>query len=53
MDSDTSKQVVLGGIRRQDEQGIEKKPVSKILPWLLLQFLPAGFCLELLPDFPQ
>lgn len=53
MDSATSGQVVLGDIRKQAEQGIEKKPVSKILPWLLLQFLPAGFCLELLADFPQ
>jgi len=39
---------VLGAIRKQAEQVMDKKPVSTTLPWLLLQFLPSGSCLQFL-----
>lgn len=35
-------------LRRQAEQAMESKPVSRVSPWPLLQFLSPGFCL----DFP-
>lgn len=46
-------QVGLGGIRKQAEQVIESKPVSKVPPRLLLQLLPAGSALSSYRDFPE
>lgn len=45
-------QVVLGAVRKQDEQGMESKSVSRVLPRPLLQFQSQVACLELRPWLP-
>lgn len=32
--------LVLGGVRKQAEQGMRSKPINRIQAWLLFQFLP-------------
>jgi hypothetical protein len=44
--------VVLGCIMEQTEQAMRIKPVNSIHPWLLLQFLPPGSCLDFPPCHP-
>lgn len=43
----------LGSIRKQAEQAMESNLVSSISPWLLVQFLLPGCCLEFLPWLPS
>ena len=43
---------VLGCIRKQTAEAIERKPVSRVPPRLLPQFLPPDSCLEFLPSLP-
>ena len=40
--------VVLGTVRKQDEQTMKNKPVSSTPPWLLLHFPLPGYG----PEFP-
>lgn len=47
----TLRQVDLGYIRKVDEYDPRRKEGSSILAWFLPQFLPSGFCLEVLPWF--
>jgi hypothetical protein len=44
------RQVVKGTIRRQAGQAVRSKPVSSILPWPLLLFLPQVPALASLDD---
>jgi hypothetical protein len=44
MGSAVSEQVVLGDIRKQDEQAMRSMPVSSIPPRFLLQLLSPGPC---------
>jgi hypothetical protein len=37
--------VVLGTLIKQAEQAVGSNPVSNTLFWLLLHFLPPGYCL--------
>jgi hypothetical protein len=39
------RQEVLGCIEKLPKQALGRKPLSTILPWSLLQFLPLGYCL--------
>jgi hypothetical protein len=39
--------VVLGCLRKQTQEAMRNKTVSRTSPWTLLQFLPTGFCLSL------
>lgn len=48
MGGSTPKQVVLDAVRKQAEEASSNKPISCIPPWLLLQCLPQGYCLEFL-----
>jgi hypothetical protein len=48
----TSGQLVLGDRRKQAEQATRSKAINHVLSWSLLQFLPPGSCLELLPWLP-
>lgn len=47
--SASSGHIVLGGMRKPVEQGMESTPVSNVPPWLLLQLLPPGSRFEFLP----
>jgi hypothetical protein len=42
-------QVVLGAVRKQDEQPMENKPVSNAPLWPPHQLLPPDLCFEFLP----
>jgi hypothetical protein len=44
MDSATPGQVALACIREQAEQVTGSKPVIRVPPWPLHQFLPSGYC---------